>query len=303
MVLELGSAMATDDSPAFSVIIPTRNRPEQLRRCLAAALALEPPGGGIELIVVDDDPDGSAAPVLAEADRDERIRYLTATGGGPATARNLGAARASGEILAFTDDDCEPAPGWLLGFAVALSVSGAGAAAGHTTNGATGACSQASQLVISALGRSSLDERGPTFVASNNVCFRREPFLELGGFDESFPLAAAEDRDLCERWIEAGHRFAAAPEAIVVHRHYLSVPGFWRQHFRYGQGAYAFHGIRRRRGRKALRIQPRFYRALGREVREAGGDVGRMRLAGLAGLSQIANAAGYLVSLSRSRLP
>ncbi len=294
--------MVTDGSPAFSVIVPTRNRPEKLRRCLAAVLALEPPGGRLELIVVDDDPAESAAPVLAAAERGERIRYLTATGCGPATARNLGAVQARGEVLAFTDDDCEPAPGWLRGFAAALSATGAGAAAGHTMNGAPGACSQASQLVIAALGRSSWDERGPTFVASNNVCFRRGPFLELGGFDQSFPLAAAEDRDLCERWIEAGGRFAEAPEAIVVHRHHLSVPSFWRQHFRYGRGAFAFHELRRRRGREALRIQPRFYRALGREVRDAGAGAGRARLAGLAAVSQLANAAGYLVSLSRSKL-
>jgi GT2 family glycosyltransferase len=286
--------------PPFTVIVPTRGRPEQLRRCLAALLALEPAGGETELIVVDDDPGGSAAPVLP-ADRN-RITYIRSQGRGPAVARNLGALGAHGEVLAFTDDDCEPAPGWLRELAATLAASGAEGAAGRTVNGAAGACSEASQLVVSALRRTARHAGGPAFVASNNVCFRREPFLELGGFDESFPLAAAEDRDLCERWIEAGHRFADSPRAVVVHRHRLSLPGFWRQHFRYGQGAFDFHELRRRRGRKPLGLQPEFYRALGREVREANGEIGRARLAGLAAISQAANASGYAAALIRAKL-
>lgn len=292
--------MQTDAEPAFSVIVPTRGRPEQLRRCLASLLALEPVGDPAELIVVDDDPGGSAAAAVT-ADP-ERITYIRSPGRGPAAARNLGAAAAEGDVLAFTDDDCEPAPGWLRALAEALAASGADAAAGRTVNGAAGACSEASQLVVSALQRTARHAGGPAFVASNNVCFRGGPFLELGGFDETFPLAAAEDRDLCERWIDDGHRFADAPSALVVHRHRLSLPAFWRQHFRYGRGAFDFHEIRRHRGEHALRLQPSFYRALGQEVLETGSAAGRGRLAGLAAVSQLANATGYAAALLRAKL-
>jgi GT2 family glycosyltransferase len=292
--------MDSRSEPAFTVIVPTRGRPEQLRRCVTALLALEPAGGPTELIVVDDDPGGSAAATVSA--EPERITYIRSHGRGPAAARNLGAAAARGEVLAFTDDDCEPVPGWLGALAAALAASGADAAAGRTVNGAAGACSEASQLVVSALQQTARHAGGPAFVASNNVCFRREPFLKLGGFDDSFPLAAAEDRDLCERWIEAGHRFADAPPALVVHRHRLSLPAFWRQHFRYGRGAFDFHEIRRRRGDHALRLQPGFYRALGREVREAGSAAGRGRLAGLAAVSQLANATGYAAAALRAKL-
>lgn len=294
--------MKTTDGPTFTVIVPTRERPAQLRRCVAALLALEPAGGETELIVVDDDPGGGAAPVVAAGDHEGRVRYAAAGGRGPAAARNLGASLAGGEVLAFTDDDCEPEPGWLRGFATALAASGSAAAAGRTLNGAPEAYSEASQLVVLALRRMARLDGGPTFAASNNVCFRRRPFLELGGFDESFPLAAAEDRDLCERWVEAGQRFADAPEAVVVHSHRLSPVAFWRQHFRYGRGAFALHQIRRRRGREALRIQPHFYRALGHEVRSADGSTNRGTLAGLTIVSQLANAGGHAAALLESRL-
>jgi hypothetical protein len=73
------------------------------------------------------------------------------------------------------------------------------------------------------------------FFTTNNLVVPRAEFLELGGFDETFALAAAEDRDLCERWVGAGRDLEYAPDVVVDHAHALSFVRFNRQHFHYGE--------------------------------------------------------------------
>src|SRR5262245_39012600 len=105
--------------PLFSVIIPTYSRPAQLGGCLEALAATQLAGNSFEVIVVDD---GSPSPPRAVVDRfGERlmVRLLTSAHVGPAAARNLGAEQAAGQFLAFTDDDCRPAPDWLPELAAA----------------------------------------------------------------------------------------------------------------------------------------------------------------------------------------
>src|SRR5579871_5771350 len=101
----------------FSVIIPTRNRPQQLSQCLAALASLDYPRDRFEVLVIDD---GSTQPlesVISDWKSRVPVRLLIQSNTGPATARNRGAAEARGGWLAFLDDDCRAAPGWLKGFA------------------------------------------------------------------------------------------------------------------------------------------------------------------------------------------
>ena len=92
--------------PAVTVVIPARDAAATLGRALAGVAAQDV---GHELIVVDD---GSrdATPALA---REHGARVLAGAGAGPAAARNLGAAEARTDALAFLDADCFPTPGWL----------------------------------------------------------------------------------------------------------------------------------------------------------------------------------------------
>lgn len=273
---------------SWSVVVPTRGRPGQLERCLAALerCAWEIP---CEVLVVDDDPACSAKGVCRRPGID---RYLTSGGRGPAAARNAGARAASGELVAFTDDDCEPDAGWLAALDARLRANPGAAAAGHTLNVASRLPAEASQIVVRALERSGSSASGRSFAASNNVAFPREPLLELGGFDESFPLPAGEDRDLCDRWAAVEWLLLDAPDAVVRHRHELTVGRFWRQHFRYGRGAYSLQGRRRARG-ASLRPQEGFIKALAAEARAEPARGRRVACAGLLVLSQIANVAGY----------
>ncbi|MGH2951859.1 MAG: glycosyltransferase family 2 protein, partial [Solirubrobacterales bacterium] len=92
-----------------SVVVPTRDRPESLARCLRALAGQEL--GELEIVVVDD---GSRdrGTVEAVVARTSRARVIRLPGRGPAAARNVGARAAEGRVVCFTDDDCEADPGW-----------------------------------------------------------------------------------------------------------------------------------------------------------------------------------------------
>jgi GT2 family glycosyltransferase len=207
-----------------SVVVPTRDRPELLRRCRTALEAQTVP---VEIVVV--------------ADVDGR---------GPAWARNEGVKRAGGEVICFTDDDCEPTPGWAESLSAPILAGQAQATAGPTTVGedATPA-DRAWEAIVSYLQQQATKPgtASPGFAATANLACTRALMEELP-FDESFPAAAGEDRDWAER---AGRRGAAplfVPSAVVVHRSGMGGWDFLRQQYRYGRGATQYRSASPGRG-------------------------------------------------------
>ena len=83
---------------------------------------------------------------------------------------------------------------------------------------------------------------------ANNLALPEDRFRAIGGFDTIFPLAASEDREFCDRWLHHGFQMTYAPEAVVYHARALTFRSFWRQHFKYGRGAFHFHQVRARLG-------------------------------------------------------
>jgi glycosyltransferase involved in cell wall biosynthesis len=232
-----------------SVVVPTRDRPDALRQCLAALAAQS--FGGIEIVVVDDaSTDGDAiALVVAEL---PNARLVRGEGRGPAAARNAGAAAATGEVVCFTDDDCRPEPQWVDALRRRIE-RGADAVAGPTANGRPkDAYATASQAITNHLTDASLGPDGAVaFAPTSNVACRAELHRRIP-FDESYPLAAGEDRDWCDRVVASGATFVFEPAAVVRHHQDLSLRRFWRQQARYGRGAHHY----RRTGTKQ---PPRFY--------------------------------------------
>ncbi|MBI4790120.1 MAG: glycosyltransferase [Chloroflexi bacterium] len=279
------------DSIRFSIVVPTRNRPEPLAHCLNALAQLNYSRDRFEIIVVDD---GSWT-ALGEFQCAMPITLLRQAHAGPAAARNAGAAHACGTFLAFTDDDCAPDPNWLRALEARLDAMPGCAVGGKTVNGLTDNISAtASQLLIDYLyAYYNRDPNRAAFVASNNLAAPRARFIEMGGFDASFPRAAAEDRDFCDRWLARGNALVYAADAVVCHAHALSLKSFVRQHWSYGRGARHFRRARARRGHAHLSIEPlRFYRDLvlhpfARRTPRAG------LLSFLLLLTQVANAAGF----------
>ena len=290
--------------PSFSVVVPTYARERQLADCLAALAALDYPRGLFEVLVVDDG--GGLADGAVEPFRDALdLKLIAQQHAGPAAARNTGARAARGELLAFTDDDCRPAPGWLKALAASLRTEPGSAAGGRTVNALEdNPYSAASQSLVDYLYESwnVSGPGGPLFFTSNNFALPASVFRDAGGFDESFPRAAGEDRELCDRLRARGVKLLYAPEAVVLHAHALSLTGFCRQHFNYGRAALHFRRARARRGGGPAKVEPAaFYLNLLRRPFARGEGFRALPLAALLLVSQAANAAGFFYERGRVR--
>ena len=283
------------DLPSFSIIIPTYNRPARLADCLTAILQLDYPRDRFEVIVVDD---GSQTPldsVVTPLQNQMQLKLLRQTNAGPAAARNRGAAEAKGEFLAFTDDDCQPTAGWLSQFAAAFADAPQAMLGGKTINAlADNAFSTASQKLIDYLYDYYNPAKGKdAFFASNNIAMPTANFRALNGFDVSFPLAAAEDRDFCDRWNHL-YPMVYVPTAQIEHFHQLSLESFWQQHFGYGRGAFCFHQIRAKRVAKEIEVEPlSFYLKLLSYPFSQPAKQSKLLISSLFLVSQIANIAGF----------
>lgn len=293
-------------TPTFSVVVPTYNRPAQLAECLEALAALAFPRERFEVVVADDGGESSLEPVIAPFRDRMRVRVIRQNNAGPAAARNAGAAAATGRFLAFTDDDCRPRPDWLDRLHDALSKNDAAMIGGRSVNALpNNACSTASQVILDVVyDHFNSGAGGPRFFASNNVAMPRTRFNELGGFDADFPLAAGEDRDLCDRWRHRGLPLLYAEDAVVDHAHPLTLKRFYRQHFNYGRGAYLYHQLRARRQSGRMRDDVGLHFRLPTLLRE---PLSRLRLTMairvlvLLGVWQVANAHGFFLERWRSR--
>ena len=308
--METQSRMET--SPDISVIVPTRNRQPALERCLRALSAQTYSHDRFEVIVVDDGSDSSMSQPIARFRENLRVRLITQKNAGPARARNLGAAHSAGALLAFTDDDCEPHPEWLVALDARFQQRPDRAIGGETVNGLPeNVYSTASQLLVDYLydyyaTRTSVgaEPTTPAFFTSNNLAVSAALFRRVGGFNESFPLAAGEDREFCDRWQECGYGLLKAPEANTRHLHALSFATFVRQHVTYGRGAFHLRRARTKRGAPALGLEPlRFYGRLLTYPMRTARSLRALLLIALLGVSQVANALGFVLEMLRDPDP
>lgn len=201
--------------PAVSVVVPTRARVPRLRRLLEA-LTQQACDGGHEIVVVVDGPDPDSEQYL-QALEDPRVRHLVRPArGGPGAARNLGWRDARGRVVAFIDDDCVPAPGWLQQLTAPIATGDASLAQGRT------------EPLGPALPRDrwthtiTIQEPSGRYETCN-IAYERSTLEALGGFDEALPRAG-EDADLGLRARDRGTPFAFVADAVVHHER--TVQGF-----------------------------------------------------------------------------
>ncbi len=287
----------TTERPDFTVIVPTRARLPQLRRCLEALASQTLPRERFEVIVVNDGSPPLPADELAAFRARCQLRSIDQPWGGPASARNTGIGHARGRWIAFTDDDCAPVPAWLEQFAQVLQARPHALVGGFVRNAlVTDVCATASQLLVDYLyeyqARSTA--RGPSFFTSNNFAGAADRVRALGGFDTAFALPAGEDRDFCDRWQAAGDPLVYCAGAEVRHFHAMTLRSFTRQHYRYGRGAWTFHAARATRNGAVRELEPlAFYSGLvwypWRRLR----GWRAAAVVALLGWSQVVNAYGY----------
>jgi GT2 family glycosyltransferase len=277
--------------PAAAVVIPSFNRPAALEACLTALSAQDAPD--FEIIVVDD---GSPTPLDTVCARFPNTRCIRQDNAGPAAARNRGARAADAAFVAFTDDDCRPRPDWLTQLRVAHGGDATRLVGGLVANGLPqNAFSTASQDICDFLydwfGSS---PGGMPFFTSNNIGCDAAAFHAMGGFDETFPRAAAEDREFGIRWRETTGALVYAPEAVIDHFHALTFRRYWRQHANYGHGAHHLHTVLEARGSDMPRREPLgFYVDLVTRSLRRRGLIRGLVPSALAFVSQVAMVAGY----------
>jgi GT2 family glycosyltransferase len=282
--------------PIFSIVVPTYRRPECLGSCLGALASLDYPRDRFEVIVVEDGHDALAPEWRTGARHPIEVTHLTQPHAGPATARNTGAARARGDYLAFTDDDCLPDAHWLRALADQVVRAPNHVLGGRTINALTdNPYSSATQLIVDYLYEWQADHWSAAFFTANNLAVPTNLFHAGGGFHPSFTLAGGEDREFCHRWARGGGGVTYAPEAIVRHVHPLAFKSFWGQHFVYGRGARSFHRLRARSGggpsdRKSLSF---YLKLVAYPLSQAKGVRRPLSLTTLVLLAQVATAAGY----------
>lgn len=226
-------------SPAgVTVVIPTRDRPDQLRACLTAVLAATSTDD--EVLVVDSA--SHAATLVALVAADAGVRLVRVEQPGASRARNAGWRAAAHEVVVFTDDDCLPLPGWTAAYVARLeadpSVTALWGPATVAVAG-TGATDVGTDGPVRAVHG---DDVGP-LGASCNLAVRRGALLEIGGFDEllgaGVALRASEDKDLLLRLLAAGGTAALEPAAVVQHEVWRTRMQAVRlnHHYGIGQGA------------------------------------------------------------------
>ena len=247
--------------PRASIVIPTAmSRLEQLRRCVRSLTELDYPD--YEVIVVDNRPAG-AAPVQLPG-----VRVIRETRPGISAARNRGLAEATGDVVAFTDDDVEVDVRWLraLGDRFTESpelaaVTGLVVPAELETpaqiffeQSGSGLDRGYAALTFERAGRFQIRRRnlddGTELIHSlyemgelglgSNMAFRTDALREAGGFDEALgtgtPTRGGEDLAILVALLDSGRRLGYEPAAIVHHTHRASIEDLERQIYGYGLG-------------------------------------------------------------------
>lgn len=240
-----------------SVIVPTRDRPADLERCLQSLLKLES-RYPFEIIVSDNHPATGQSEAVA---RRYPVKYVAETRPGASYARNAALGQASGQLVAFTDDDVVVMPGWLDNLLAPFSDPQVMCVTGLVL---PVALETYAQELFEQYGDGGLDRGYQSFSwgpedfrtsrravktwllgGTANCAVRASAFTmsEIGPFDERLgpgsPAGIGEDTYLFYRILKAGYRCHYQPAALVYHHHRQNIEAFRRQLLTYSKGIVA----------------------------------------------------------------
>jgi GT2 family glycosyltransferase len=216
--------------PRVSVVVCSYNGARTIRDCLDGLRKLAYPD--YEVIVVDD---GSTDATAAIA-REYPVRLISTRNRGLSNARNTGLDAATGEIVAYIDDDAWPDPYWLHYLVAALEADDHHGGVGGPNLPPPGD-GWIAECVAHAPGGPAhvlVDDREAEHVPGCNMAFRKRALQAIGGFDPRF-RSAGDDVDVCWRIRDAGFSLRFSPSAVVWHHRRNSVRAYWRQQLGYGR--------------------------------------------------------------------
>jgi glycosyltransferase involved in cell wall biosynthesis len=226
-------ALPGDRIPEIAVVVPSHDRPVRLLWLLNALEEQTLARERFEVVVAHD----SAGSKTAQALRDHPLAgagvlrdVAFSSRRSPAALRNAAWRAARAPLVAFTDDDCRPAPDWLERL-----LDAARRHPGAIVQGATRPDPDEIMLVHHAPHARTLTVQPPVpWAQTSNILYPREVLERVGGFDEGFPHAAGEDTDLAQRAIAAGAEYTGEAAAVTYHAvHATSLPALLRSVWRW----------------------------------------------------------------------
>ena len=215
--------------PRISVVVCSYNGARTIRDTLEALCKLDYPD--YEVIVVNDGSQDHTAAIAGKYG----FHLISTENRGLSNARNTGAEAATGEIVAYIDDDAYPDPHWLT-YLASTFMTTEFAAVGGPNIAPPGDGSIAECVAHSPGGpvHVLIDDRVAEHIPGCNMAFRRSALLEIGGFDPRF-RTAGDDVDVCWRIQEKGWQIGFNPAAMVWHHRRNSLRAYWRQQKGYGK--------------------------------------------------------------------
>jgi len=215
--------------PRVSVVVCTYNGSRTISECLDALTRLDYPD--YEVIVVDDGSTDGAAAIA----RRYACRLIQTENRGLSSARNAGLGAATGEIVAYLDDDASPDPHWLTYLAATfLSSSHAGVGGPNVAPPGDGPIAECVARAPGGPVHVLLTDREAEHIPGCNMAFRKACLEAIGGFDPRFRVAG-DDVDVCWRLQERGWTLGFSPAAMVWHHRRNSLYAYWKQQIGYGR--------------------------------------------------------------------
>lgn len=241
---------AAQPTPTASVVVCTRDRTADLANCLQGLqrLALQ----GHDVIVVDSCPaTDSTAQLLTHY---PAIRYIHEPRPGLDVARNRGLLAATGEVVAFTDDDAQVDPGWLAALLRNFSDPMVALVTGITMPFELATDAQIWFERTNGFGRGFVRQQFDNTTtdplaagrvgAGVNMAIRRSALAHIGMFDEALdcgtPTRSGGDQEFFYRVLSRGYRVVYDPAALVWHRHRREWEALRQALYGYGVGVFAW---------------------------------------------------------------
>lgn len=251
-IVEISSSKKKGRCPFVSVIIPVKDRKDELKECLESLFALDYPEDKMEVIVVDD---GSRDGTSDLARTFPCVVITNSQSQGQSFCRNQGAKMAQGEILAFLDSDCVPEKAWLRELVVCFEWERIGAVGGYVDGYFDVTALDRYEKAFSPLNLGKhimvgTNNESTLYVPTCNLLVRRQAYAETGGIRER--MHVGEDVDFCWRLRKKGYDMLYVPRGTVYHKHRNSLGKMLKRRSDYGTSEAILYGLH---GEKKKTIQ------------------------------------------------
>jgi O-antigen biosynthesis protein len=224
---------STSRWPKFSVIVCTFNGSKTISKNLESLSKLQYPN--YEVIVVNDGSNDITEAIVKEYVHKYGFKLITTENRGLSNARNTGLESATGEIVAYVDDDAYPDPNWLNYLAIEFRKTN------HVGIGGPNITAKGDGPVAECVSNSPgnpvhvlISDCEAEHIAGCNMAFRKSALKEIGGFDPQFRIAG-DDVDVCWMLQTHGHTLGFSPAAVVWHSRRSSIKSYLKQQLNYGR--------------------------------------------------------------------